>query len=603
MTKLVKTLCPYCGVGCSLYLKVENERVVGVLPDKKDPISEGKPCIKGLCSHQSIYVDRVKEPMIRINGAMKTVTWNEAYEYIYKKTHKLNSHEIAFYGSSPGTNEDNYLLQKFARDIFRTNNIDSCARICHAATCYAFNYAFGMTAMPARINDFKNADCILIIGSNPKVAYPVAFDKIMKAKKKGKLICIRYWKDETSQNADLFVEIEDGTETAILNCILNYLKVKLPGDVRDVVKRYTIKYASYVCKADATKIKKAIALIKKSKRFVLGFGMGMTQHRYGVDNVSAAINLVLAKKGKIISMRGKANIQGVGDMGCLPREGGDTIISSIFFDPVKALYIMESSPAQSLPDLNKAHKALKEMFIVQQITYPNSTMEFADVVLPACSWAERDGTYTNAESRIRYLNKAIEPLHYSKPHWQIIDELAKYFGKNYNYKSSKDILKEIKRVVPGYEILDLKKLKDKGQFVKRKARFKKFRAVEFQGVEGRTSKEFPFVLTTERVMYHFCTGEMSTRSETLKRLMPEALCHVSKEDASRLKLKDGDKIRLRSKAGKVEIKIKIGDNVPKGLLIAPFHFENVLINKLFPLEIGLVEEANLKRVAVNIEKI
>ncbi len=601
---LVKSLCPYCGCGCSLYLQVENGRIIKALPDKQDPVSEGKPCIKGLASYQAIYADdRVKRPLIRQGGRLKDVAWDEAYRFIKENISGLRPNEIAFYGSSPGTNEDNYLLQKFARDVFRTNNIDSCARICHAATCYAFYYSFGMSAMPSRIDDFRKADCILITGSNPKATYPVAFDKMLKAKEDGaKLICVRYWRDETSEYADLYVEIVDGTELAFLNCILNNIKVSMPHDVKETVKKYTVDYVAGICKTSKEDIKKVIEMVDRSKRFVLGFGMGLTQHSYGVDNVFGAINLVLAKKGRIISMRGKANIQGVGDMGCLPKEGGNTIISSVFFETAKALYIMESNPAQSLPDINNAHKKLKQMFVVLHTTYPNKTMEFADVVLPSCSWAERDGTYTNAESRIRWMNKAIEPLHESKPNWLIISELAKCLGKRFDYKSAKEILKEIKRTVPGYEIVDFKKLQS-WQFVNRKPLYKKFKPVDFLGLEEKTSKEYPYVLTTERTTYHFCTGEMSTRSEMLNKIMPNAQCLISIEDAAEHGLKDCDVIKITSKAGAVEIAVKVNDNVPKNLLIVPFHFEKVLVNKLFPLEFGIVEEANLKRVAVRIEKV
>src|SRR3989344_1825311 len=607
----IHSLCPYCGCGCSLYLNVENNNVVGVTADKQDPLSEGKPCIKGLNSHQFIYSkDRIKTPLIRKNNKLKPATWEEAYKFIHKNLKNFGPADIAFLGSSPSTNEDNFLLQKFARDVFKTNNIDSCARICHAATCYAFMHAFGISAMPSKITDYEDADCILIIGSDPRITYPIAFNKILKAKTKGaKLICVHDWKNETSQFSDLYIQILDGTELAFLNGILHILvkdyNLKITKELNNVINKYTKEKVSEICKTKKENIQKVADLIAKSKKFVLGFGMGLTQHIYGVNNAFAAINLVLAKNGKIISMRGKANIQGVGDMGCLPREGVETIISSMFLVPVKALYIMEMNPAQSLPYLNKVHEKLREIFIIQHTSFPNETTKFADVVLPCCTWAEHDGSFTNAESRVRYFEKAIDPLFESKPNWKIITELAKYFNKNYKYDNIFDIWNSIKKEIPEYSNIDITKLKKHiSQFPNRPAKYKKFHPVEFEKLEEPTSEKYPFILTTERTMYNFCTGDMSRRSVTLKKLEPEARCLINRSDARKLNLKDNNPVKIYSKSGSIRIKVKITKNVPKNLLVVPFHFDEVLVNKVIPLEFGpIVEEANLKRVAVNLVKI
>lgn len=346
-------------------------------------------------------------------------------------------------------------------------------------------------------------------------------------------------------------------------------------------------------------------MIGESKRFVLMHGMGLTQHAYGANNVLAALNLVIAKGGKSVPMRGKANIQGVGDMGCKPTGDGETISASIFLDAVKALYVMHSNPAQSLPDLNKAHKAMKKMFLVLQTTYPCKTMEFANVVLPSCSWAEDTGTFTSAESRIRMLNEAIEPLYDSKPDWVILNGLAKFLGKDYGYKRSEDILKEIKQQLLDYGRIDIANIKDGGsEFAYRPVKFKKFHPVAFENVEDPTSKKYPLVLTTWRWPYQFCTGDMSRRSSSLEKLSAEPLCYISVEDAQKYKLKEGDKIKITSKVGNIVIKVRVMDDVPQGLLVVPFHFEEYLVNKLMPLSYGpIVEEPNLKRVAVNIKKI
>ena len=617
----VTTLCPYCGVGCSIILRVENGKVTGAEPDKDDPVSEGKPCIKGLNCYQPIYAeDRLKQPMIRKNGKnspLEQASWEEAYRFIYEKTKGLKPEDIAFYGSSPSSNEDNYLLQKFAREIFRTDNIDSCARLCHATTCYAFYRSYGMSAMPAKIDDFKDADCILIIGSHPSATYPVAFtQKIMAAKRNGaKLIYVYDWENDMTKYADIYAQIAEGSDCIFLCGLLNLLIEKglqkgaqaahIPEEVLESIEGYTPESVSIAAKISAAVLNKIADCISSSKKFVLGYGMDLTQHAYGTQNVFAANNLVLAKKGKIISMRGKANIQGVADAGCLPKKGGKTFINAMFFEKVKAIYVMESNPAVSLPDLNTAHKNLKDMFVIIQNTYPNLTAEFADAVLPCCSWAERDGTFTNAESRIRYYAKAVEPLHSTKPNWQIIKELANTFGAKWDYNNAFEIMDEMKKTVPGYDVMDTGKFRDHDSdiFVDRKPTRHDFVPINFSGYEERSSKEYPYLLTTKRMAYNFCTNEMSARSATLNKLSPEPYATISLEDASMLGIKDNDKIRIRSKAGEIETTAKVSDYVPKGLVWVPFHFDKVLINKIVPLEINPeVEEPNLKRIAVNMEK-
>jgi formate dehydrogenase major subunit len=605
----VKTICPYCGVGCSLNFEINSNKAVGIKPDNEDPVSRGRPCIKGLTSYQSIYAeDRIKEPMIRKGKKLKEVTWAEAYEHIHKKLKNLKEDQIGFYASSPATNEDLFLLQKFARETFQTENLDSCSRLCHATTAYALNEVFGVKGMTARYDDYNEADCILIIDSNPAVSYPVIFDRIMEAKKKGAvIICVGEHQNETADQADIYIRIVPGTQTALLNALLKEVvdknKVRVNEHLKNKINGYTKFKVAEICKTTTEKISRAAGEIVKSQKFILNYGMGMTQHTNGANNVFAAANLAIAKNGKIIPMRGKANIQGVVDMGVEPRGRGETISSYIFYKPVKALYIMESNPAQSLPELNRAHKIMKKMFIVLQTSFPSLTMEYANVVLPSCTWAEREGTFTNAESRVRWLNKAIEPL-YGKPNWRIIKELATHFGKHYPYKQPEDIFKDIKKEIKSYSNIDLEKVK-KGepQFVERKEKYRRYHPVDFEGVEEPTSKEYPFTLTTQRYMHQFCTAEMTERT-SLNKLSPEAHCLISKEDAIKLKIKDGQEIELRSRVGKIRIKAKISYKIPEKLLVVPYHFKQTLINKLIPLDYGpIVEEPNLKKIAVRIRVI
>ena len=600
------TLCPYCGCGCSLLVEARNAKIK-ILPDLKDPVSRGKPCIKGLTSYELVHSsERIKLPLIRINNQLIETNWEYAYEFIKKNIKKIKPYEIAFYISSPATNEDSYLFQKFAGEVFKSNNIDSCARVCHASTCYALNKVFGIDCMPSKLDDFVKADLILITGTNPKVTYPVAFDKIKKAKSRGaKIICINDWKDETCKEADLYVEIKEGTQIAFFNCLLHYLNSRLPKQLKNILKNYTKEKTSEICGCTEKEIEKVISLVKISKKFLLCYGMDLSQHVYGVENVFSVCNLVIAKNGKIVPMRGKVHIQAVADMGCLPKNGGDTITSSIFLNPLKVLYLINSNPAQSLPELNLTHKKLNKLFIIQHTAFPNETTKYANVVLPNCLPIETSGTFTNAESRIRYFDKVIHPLINVKPNWLIIKELARHFKKQYFYETPLDILGEIKRNIPGYKQININKLKNhESQFADKRIKYKKYQLAQFTGLQEKTSKFYPYILTTERQMYNFCTNDLSEYSKTLKKLSPEPYALISKEDAKKLALKDNSLIEINSKVGSIKIKSKILDEVPKNLVIVPFHFREVLVNKLIPLEFSpIVEEPNLKRVAVNIRKL
>jgi predicted molibdopterin-dependent oxidoreductase YjgC len=257
---------------------------------------------------------------------------------------------------------------------------------------------------------------------------------------------------------------------------------------------------------------------------------------------------------------------------------------------------------QSMPYLSKVHEEFKKAFVIIHTTYPNSCAEeFADVVLPCCGWSEREGTYTNAESRVRWLNKAIEPLFNTKPNYLIYAELAKKFGFEFP-KNVEDIFQEIKLKRPNYDEIDINKVKsEEGQFVTKGAKYEKIVLREPLIEDIQPSKEYPYLITTARLPFQFVTGEYSSRSKTINSLAPEALCLINPEDAKNNSINEGDVFSIKSEVGEIEIKAKLTSKVPKGILVAPFHFEKTLFNKLVPLNFNKeVGEPNLKRIPVAI---
>ncbi|MEM5766150.1 MAG: molybdopterin-dependent oxidoreductase [Candidatus Aenigmatarchaeota archaeon] len=639
--RTVKSSCIYCGCGCRLNFLVDGNKIKKVLPDKEDPVSKGNPCIKGLTINEVVDKGRILYPMVRYGKKLKKTTWKKAYEYIKKKLKDLSPDEIFFVPSGKTTNENNFVMQKFAR-LLGSNNVDACcSRVCHRATVQAINNVFGITANPWRMDEIYDRDCILIIGSNPASNYPVLFNRILEAKKKGaKILCVQPIKNQTSQEADLLMLIHAGTETAFLNGLMNFLienknydksVEKIDGfkELVCLVKDYTPEKVCGICGISKKDFENFSKLIAESKFFGAIHGMGLTQHVNAIENVHSLLNLVLLKNGKLLSFRGEVSVQGAGDMGGSPDElpvgqminferlekfwgkkieikKGKNILEAFILSPVKACFVSGFNPAQSMPNLNQVQNNLKKMFLIQLDSYFNLTSKFAKVILPIPLLIEKNGTITNGERRVRLVKKVIEPPGEAKPEWLIFKELSKYFGleKFFNYKNEKEILKEITEVIPAYMNIDPDFLiKGNDAWADKEIKFKKFMPENFEGLEDVRSKKYPFILTTFRSPYRFLTNEATSKSKTLKKFEVD-LCYINEKDAKRLKIRDGDKVEISNQNGKVKAKTKIKEFVPQGIVAMHFHSEKILVNKLFPIQFD--EESfqpNFKIVAVKIKKL
>ncbi|MDI6806583.1 MAG: molybdopterin-dependent oxidoreductase [Candidatus Aenigmarchaeota archaeon] len=637
----IKSICIYCGCGCNLNFYLKNGKIEKILPDKADPVSEGKSCMKGLTINEVVGKGRIISPMIRKSKKLKKVSWEEAYKYIYKNTKDLEPDEIFFSPSGKITNEDNFIMQKFARIVFGTNNIDSCcSRICHQATVQGLRNIFGNPANPWRFDEIYDRDCMLIIGSNPASNYPVLFNKILLMKEKGmKILSVQPIINLTSKYADENLLVYPGTEVVLLNGIMNFLveqKAYEKGvenidgfkELSNLVKEYSIEKVCDICKIKQEQFIKFAEVVANSKSLGIIHGMGLTQHVNAIENIHSLLNLLLLKGGKLLSCRGEVNVQGVDDMACspvmLPVDGmvnftrleklwerkvtikkGKSLLEAFLISPVKAAFISSFNPAQSLPNLNEVHKNLKKMFLVQMDCYFNLTSSFAKVILPTPLLIERFGTITNGERRVRLVRKVVDQKN-AKPEWIIFKELSQYFGlaKHFNYKNEREIFREIVEVIPAYSMIDVDFVYEGNDgWADKEIKFKKFIPERFEGVEDVRSKKYPFLLITFRSQYHFLTGEATSKSKTLRKFKID-FCYISTDDARKLKLKDGDKVRVSSSSGSVVAKVKIDNTMPEGTVGMHFHSEKVLVNKLFPTKFD--EETltpNLKVVGVKIKKV
>jgi predicted molibdopterin-dependent oxidoreductase YjgC len=340
--------------------------------------------------------------------------------------------------------------------------------------------------------------------------------------------------------------------------------------------------------------------------------------------------LMILKNASLLSLRGEINVQGVGDMGCLPDRiptgplataptlerkwgarvpigKGKSIVEAFLISPPKAAFISGMNTAQSLPNLNVVHKNLQEMFVIVMDHYNNLTTRFADVVLPTPLLFEREGTITNGERRVRHVRKVRDPCGSCKPEYKIFSELSTYFGfgTHFKYDAPQAITDEIVNVVPAYSQIDVPSLyNDEDAWGDKRMIFRRFMPEHFEGVEDIRSDKYPLILTSFRSMHHFLTGEMTNKSKTLMSFREGPYCYLSALDAKQLDISDNDIVEVSSSVGSLECEARIYEGIPKGRVGMHFHFEELLVNKLFPTQFDdKTFTPNYKMVAVGVRRL
>ncbi len=649
--KKVLTTCLYCGVGCQLYLKVVNGKVVGVVPERIHGVNQGKLCIKGWKAHEFIHhPDRLKKPLIRKDGKFVETGWNDALTHVSRKLQeikrKYGSDSIGLLASSKCTNEEDYLMQKLARAVIGTNNIDNCARLCHASTIAGLVTTFGSGAMTNSIAEIENADVIFIIGSNTTEQHPLIARRILRAVRKGsRLILADPRSIDLAGFATIQMQQKPGTDVALLNGMMNVILRKGLEDkdfiqsrtenfeaLKQVVEKYTPEYVEKITGVPASRTVEAARLYAQGESSTIIYSMGITQHTTGVDNVISVANLAMltGNIGKestgVNPLRGHNNVQGACDVGCLPiylpgyqkvddasvrtkfesawgvklpEKAGLTMVEMINAcgKEIKALYIMGENPMLSDPDINHVRESLKKLeFYVAQDMFVTETSELADVILPSASFAERDGTYTNTERRVQRIREAVEPIGECRPDWEILCQVASKLGYDMHYDSPKEIMDEIASLTPiyggiAYDRLDFEGLQwpcpnkeHPGTKYLHKEKFSrglgKFIPIEYKPPAEETDEEYPMILTTGRVLFHFHTGTLTRRSPSLNELLSEGYVEVNPIDAKKLGISEGDKVKVESRRGEIAIKARVSEIVPKGIVFIPFHFREAAANAL-----------------------
>jgi len=640
----IPSSCVYCGVGCRLTYVVEGGRVVKVMPDKSDPVSKGQPCSKGLTISEVAYRNRLTKPMVRRakGEELRPVSWDEAYDFIMDRLKGIDGNEILFVPSGKTSNEDAYIMQKFARAVLKCNNVDGCcSRLCHINTITGLRQTFGSDGYPAKFEDISTRDCILILGSNPASNHPVLFRELLRAKMAGaKLIGVVSIPNETSKACDLAAEIEPDTEVAFINCLIREVIERRGIDelARSVtgfdqlamtVSKYTCERVCEICRVDPDLFYEIVEAVASSQRFGIMHGMGLTQSMNGLSNVYSLLNLLTVKNGKLLSNRGEINVQGVGDMGCHPlgivsstvmygvlekkwnttlsREMGLNIIQALYLTPVKAAFLCDVNIALSLPDLNRLHENLRKMFIVLLHHHRNATMDFADVVLPIPMLFESTGSITSGERRVRFVRKVAEPFGEAKPAWLIFKELSERLGRgdSFQYSSGKEITEEIVTTVEPFRKVNVEKLYEgEDQWPSKEPLFRRYMPVEFEGTAYSRSPNYPYVLVTVRSPLHFLHDDLTSQATSLMHGGNYIeFCYLNPEDARKISVAAGDRVVISSSSGSITVGARIDHTVKAGVVKMFIHSQKLMVNRLVPLEYTSgTYTPNYKSIAVNVSR-
>lgn len=671
----VKTVCPYCGVGCNLYLGVRGDQVVSARGDLDNSVNKGNLCVKGRFGYKFInHPDRLKKPLIKRNGKFEEVEWDEALEYTAEKLSQHMGNDFAAISSARCPNEDNYVLQKFTRVAMGTNNVDNCARSCHAPSVAGLATSLGSGAMTNSIDEITDAECLFVIGTNPTASYPVLGLRIIEAVKNGaKLIVADPREIDLCKHAEIVLNHTPGTDIALLMGMMRIIVDEGLLDERFIKERcenfeefkrslenFDLKTVEKITGVDGSKIVETAKLYASTKSASILYSLGITEHTHGTENVFALSNLALltGNIGKpstgVNPIRGQNNVQGSCDMGCLPdvypgyqkvnnpevlekfqsawNAKLDSSIGLKFPEileaakngDVKALYIMGENPVTSEPDSRNIERSLENLdFLIVQDIFMSETAKMADVVLPGCSYAEKDGTFANSERRVQRVRKAVEPVGDSKPDWLITCMIAEKLGVDgFKFRDACEVYNEIAAVSPMFGGINYPRiekegiqwpctdLEDEGTQILHTEEFKtengkaKFVPLEYRPSAELPDDEYPLILTTGRSLYHYQTSTMTGAVEGLKELYGEDRIDMSPADATKLGVEDGERVKVLSRRGEIEPKIRVTDSCKPGVVFMTFHFGDAPTNIITSPALDPISKTpEFKVCAVRVEKI
>jgi len=650
---IIETTCPFCGCGCSICLEVKDNHIVRATPGKENSANDGTLCVRGSYGYDFIYSpDRLTSPLVKTNEGFTELSWEEALERVANQFKQIKDkhgpESLAVLGSSKCTNEENYLLQRFTRCVLGTNNIDNGTRLNGSANPIIPDSAAGLTGFTNSLSALEQSEVIIVIGADVNSSAPIIGYAIKRAVKyKGtKLVLIDPRRIKLASFAHLWLRPKVGTDIALLNSLAKViideglLDEKFIAEKTDdfetlakTLNKYSPDYVANIVGVTSEDIRTAARLYAQANQASIVYGTGITQYIGGADSVRILINLMIltghtSHRGSgIYAIQKENNGQGACDMGALPdllpgyqsvtddqarrnfeehwgvslpANPGLTaveIIKQAKEGKIKGLYIIGENPILAFPDTNLVTEALTTLdFLVVQDMFLTETARQANIVLPASSFAEKEGTFTNFEGRVNTVQKAIEPIGESLPDWEIILRLADKMGYPLPFSSVQQVADEISELLPSYK--SLTGSENAGQ-----SNFTCFFPVEYNPPVKNPEGTYPFTLLTGTTLNHFGTGTRSSRSSRLKKFSPEAFLEISVPDAQKLAIADSNKVRVISPAGELTVRVKITDTLPEGILFIPACFPETPVNRLFDVVLDPeTKTPSLKACSVMVER-
>jgi formate dehydrogenase major subunit len=683
-TGAVDSVCPYCGVGCALTYHVKDNTILWA-EGRASPVNDGRLCVKGrygwdyALHHQRLTRPLIRRPefypkgplssAVRGNGAgraggvvdyaevlpaFREAGWDEALDLVAARLLAIKRANgpgaLAGFGSAKCSNEEAYLFQKLVRAALGTNNVDHCTRLCHASSVAALLETIGSGAVTDIFGHARDAEVILLTGTNTTANHPVAATFFKEAAKRGtKLIVVDPRRPAIADFATWYCRLKPGTDVAFYNALMHVLirdgLVNEPyvrdhtenfEALRRTVADYAPERAAPLCGIDAATLTEIARTIGKARTMMVFWGMGISQHTHGTDNARCLIALCLltgnvGRRGTgLHPLRGQNNVQGASDAGLIPMVYPDyqpvgaehvrrrfetawgvpldprpgltvvEIMAAALDGRVKGMFMMGENPFLSDPNVNKVRKALAKLdFLAVQDIFLTETAEFADVVLPAASFLEKTGTYTNTDRRVQIGRQVLDPPGEARPDWQVLCDLATRLGYPTGYGSPEEVFAEFAGLTESYRGLTYDRLGLAGKLwpcpdpdaadgqavlfadgFPTPSRRGKLAPCTLAPARELPDADYPLVLNTGRLLEHWHTGTMTRRAAALDALQPGPFVEVHPDDLARHGLADGAVVTVRSRRGAIRLPARANRDVSPGSLFIPFHFREAAANVL-----------------------
>ena len=658
VSRTTTTTCGYCGVGCSLEVHVRDEQVAAITPVHGAHVNRGHACVKGRFAHAFARSrDRLTTPLVRRDGRgspLQPASWQEALTVVATRLAAVRASHgpeaVGMISSARATNEENYLAQKFARVAIGTNNIDNCSRLCHAPSAAGLTASFGLAGGTNPLDDLDHTDCILLAGANPTEAHPVVGARIKQLVLRGaRLIVIDPRRIDLADFADVYVQARPGSNVAVFNGIARvlldegyldeaFLRQRASGlaELTDLLRDCPVQHAADLAGVPPGTLAAAARLYGRAQRPAIVYGLGITEHAHGTDGVRTLANLAILKGAVgtpgccgVLPLRGQNNVQGASDMGALPdllpgyQPIADADVRARFgrswgvdlperpglripemFDAavagrLRALYVIGEDIAQTDPDSGHVQDALIACDLVAcHDLFLSRTAERADVVLPAVSFLEKDGTFVNFDRRFQRVRPALSPPGEAKSDFEILHLLATTLGVDLGCPTPAAAMAECAELTPVFAGVSHARLDREGPLHwPCRAPDQPGEAVlyldSFTTHDGRAAlaarpylppgerpdTRFPYILITGRRLVHYNSGSMTRRTPDTE-LLPEEALDLNPHDATRLRLTDGDLVEVASRRTTVIVPVHLTDAVAPGEVFTSFHFPDTPTNAL-----------------------